>query len=230
MATNQPISTVSYNSEKFLVMKLNEWYNCHLISEWAFIKHVGEDGDKNHIHLRIVPNRRLDPMDLRDDLREYVSGNEKPLGCIGFRPSSESDWLLYVVHDKEYLKQKYSGGEKYEKIPYNVDDIKTSDGFMLETRFVRAKAQQKYTSACLAKQLKEGKKPFDLILEGHEPNKVNAIQQSLYRNEYGVLNERYLDLQNKYNLVVTCLENLGYKPEFHDINSDEPPCKLVEIE
>lgn len=227
--TNQPISTVSYNSEKFLLMKLNEWYNCHLISEWAYIKHIGEDGDKNHIHIRVIPNRRLDPMDLKDDLREYVSDNPKPLGCLGFRPSKEEDWLLYVVHDKDYLKQKYSGGENGEKILYNVEDIKTSDGFMLENRFVRAKASMKYSAASIAKQLKDGKKAFDLILEGQEPNKVNAIQQSLYRNEYAVLNEKFLDLQDKYNLVLICLENLGYKPEFQGYNEEGPHCKLVEL-
>lgn len=229
MATIQPISTVTYNSEKYLLMKLNEWYNCHLISEWAYIKHIGEDGDKNHIHLRIVPNRRLDPMDLKDDLREYVPDNPKPLGCIGFRPSSESDWLLYVVHDKDYLKQKYAGGEKHEKIPYNVEDIKTSDGFMLEIRFVRAKAQQKYSSASIAKQLKDGKKAFDLILEGQEPNKVNAIQQSLYRNEYAVLTEKYNDLFEKHELLLFALERLGYKPEYKSLSDDGLHCKLIEL-
>lgn len=229
MATNQPISTVSYNSEKFLLMKLNEWLNCHLISEWSYIKHIGEDGDKNHIHLRVVPNRRLDPMDLKDDLREYDPNHEKPLGCLGFRPSKEEDWLLYVVHDSEYLRMKYNSGEKGEKIPYAVDDIKTSDGFMLENRFIRAKASLKHSSASIAKQLKDGKKPFDLILEGQEPNKVNAIQQSLYRNEYCILQEKYNDLLTRNELLLLALQQLGYKPEYKNLYEEGQHCKLIEL-
>lgn len=205
MATIQPISTVSYNTEEFLLNKLNELYSAHIIREWYYIKHKGEDGDKDHIHLRIVPNRRLDPMEFQDELKEYTSKHSKPLGCIGIRYSKEEDWLLYVVHDKDYLKQKYSGGDKGEKIPYQFTDIVCSDDYMLENKFIRAKATLRHSSASIAQQIKQGKSTFDLILEGENPHTVNAIAQTMYRCDYK-------DLQARHNSLVEELSLLGFVP------------------
>ena len=104
MATQKPISTISYNTEPFLKEKLDTWYQAHIIQAYQYICHKGEDGDKDHIHVRIEPNKKLDPMDLIEQLREYQIGKDKPLGCRPFRPSKEEDWILYAVHDEEYLK------------------------------------------------------------------------------------------------------------------------------
>lgn len=87
MATQKPISTISYNSEKFLKEKLTSWYNAHIIQAYQYILHKGEDGDKDHIHLRIEPNKRVDPMSLSEDLKEFEAGKEKPRGCRPWRPS-----------------------------------------------------------------------------------------------------------------------------------------------
>ena len=212
MATNKPISTVTYNSEKFLQLRLNEWFDSHLIMEWSYIKHIGEDGDKDHFHLRIVPNRRLDPMDLRDLLKEYDPKKpDKPLGCLGFRPSKEEDWLLYVTHNKEYLKNKYGSPEKGEKIPYDYDKIVTSDGFMLEQRYIRALGTLNHTTSCIAKQIQDGKSPFDLILSGENPHIVNAITHSL--NQFD-----YLNLLDRHNSLIDCIIDLGYTPYLDDNN------------
>jgi len=107
MATQKPISTISYNTEAFLIEKLEELRKAHTIQAFQYIKHKGEDGDKDHIHLRIEPNRALDPMDLTDLLREYQFGKDKPLGVRTWRPSKEEDWFLYAVHDSAYMKLKY---------------------------------------------------------------------------------------------------------------------------
>ena len=137
MATQKPISTISYNSESFLSEKLDEWVNAHIIQAYQYIFHKGEDGDKDHIHVRIEPNKKLDPMQLSVELREYDTKNPtKPLGCRPWRPSKEEDWFLYAVHDEEYLKLKYGGGEKGEKLPYHYTDIKVSEFYDLETAFV----------------------------------------------------------------------------------------------
>lgn len=103
MATQKPISTISYNSESFLKEKLDIWVKAHIIQAYQYICHKGEDGDKDHIHLRIEPNKKLDPMDLADELKEFIQGKDKPLGVRPFRPSKEEDWFMYVVHDAEYL-------------------------------------------------------------------------------------------------------------------------------
>ena len=113
MATQKPISTISYNTELFLKEKLDTWYEAHIIQSYQYICHKGEDGDKDHIHVRIEPNKRVDPMDLQVQLREFQIGKEKPLGCRPFRPSKEEDWffsyivvflLLLSVYDKYIIK------------------------------------------------------------------------------------------------------------------------------
>ena len=115
----------------------------------------GEDGDKDHIHLRIEPNKKLDPMDLQEELREYQVGKEKPLGCRPFRPSKEEDWFLYVVHDSDYLKFKYGGGEKGEKLPYKWQDIKVPEDYDCEIAFIRAKAKLEHTSVNMASRMQK---------------------------------------------------------------------------
>jgi hypothetical protein len=67
--------------------------------------------------VKIEPNKKADPTDLIEELRECPSGRDKPLGCRPFRPSKEEDWLLYAVHDEKYLKSKYIEDAK-EKLPY----------------------------------------------------------------------------------------------------------------
>lgn len=138
MATQKPISTISYNTEGFLKEKLDGWLQAHIIQAYQYICHKGEDGDKDHIHVRIEPNKRLDPMDLQDELKEYQIGHDKPLGCRPFRPSKEEDWFLYAVHDKKYLNLKYGGGERGEKLHYSWRDIKVPDNYDCEVAFVRA--------------------------------------------------------------------------------------------
>ena len=138
--TKSPISTISYNTEEFLKEKLEQWYECHLIQAYMYIKHKGEEGDKDHIHLRIIPNKRLDPMDLSLELREYVPDCDKPLGVRPWQNSKEEDWFLYAVHDHDYLKIKYGLKEdSKEKLPYNWEDIVVSDMFDCEIAFIRAR-------------------------------------------------------------------------------------------
>ena len=145
MATQKPISTISYNTEAFLKEKLDTWYQAHIIQAYMYICHKGEDGDKDHIHVRIEPNKRIDPMDLKEGLNEYQIGHDKPLTCRPFRPSVEEDWVLYAVHDEKYLKLKY-GSDKGEKIPYQWSDIKASEGYDVEVAYLRAKSKQEHTS------------------------------------------------------------------------------------
>lgn len=183
MATNKPISTISYNSEEFLVSRLNEWYQAHLIQCWQYIKHKGEDGDKDHIHLRIEPNKRIDPMDLTQILMEYDPNHVKPLGCRPWRPSKEEDWFLYAIHDTQYLKIKYSDS-KDGKLPYKVEDIKASDGYDIETAVLRARQSLENHTACMIKELKQGRRAAELIEEGKDVFRIQAVLRSLQTTEF----------------------------------------------
>lgn len=209
MATQKPISTISYNTETFLKEKLDSWVDAHIIQAYMYIVHIGEDGDKDHIHVRVEPNKKLDPMDLSDALKEYVGFEDKPRKCRPWRPSVEEDWFLYAVHDEQYLKIKYGGGDKGEKIPYKWQDIKASEYYDIQTAWIRAKAKLEHTSVNMATRMQNGENPIDLIMQGENVYSVNAIARALYQNDYNRLQSKYSDLSNDYNLLSSAISNSG---------------------
>lgn len=204
--TSNAISTISYNTEEFLKDTLNELIACHIIQSYQYIKHKGEDGDKDHIHLRVVPNKRIDMMDLTERFKEYVPDNKKPLGVRDWNKSKESDWILYAVHDKDYLIQKY--GSDYvgkEKIPYKWEDIQVSDGFDIEIGYIRARATLRHTGASIQSELKNGKSASQLISEGRDVMKVKAVLQTLQLTNYETLAHHYAELEEHYNNLIVAL-------------------------
>jgi len=209
MATQKPISTISYNSEAFLKEHLDAWVKGHIIQSYMYICHKGEDGDKDHIHVRVEPNKKLDPMDLQEQLREFQIGKDKPLGCRPWRPSKEEDWILYAVHDKDYLTVKYGGGEKGEKIPYSWENIKAPEDYDVEVAFIRARSYLSHTTANMASRIKQGDDPLSLILQGENVFHVNAIMRALSVNDYERLNNEYLILQSKYDMLVDAINEFG---------------------
>lgn len=209
MATSRPISTISYNTKDFLLSKLNTWYKSHLIQAYQVIFHVGEEGDKNHAHVRIEPNKVLDPMNLTAELKEPDPHHNLPLGCRPWRPSDEANWCLYVVHDEEYLKFKYNGGEKGEKLPYKWQDIIASEYYDIETMFIRAKISFNHNSQCIAQRLASGDTPMSLILDGESPSQVNQINNALYHSDYAKLRNEYKKLENELNAYKNAAEKFG---------------------
>lgn len=221
MASQKPLSTISYNSEAFLREKLDDWLDGHIIQCYQYILHKGEDGDKDHIHLRIEPNKRLDPMNLQEALREYVPGNDKPLGCRPFRPSKEEDWFLYVLHDKNYLAFKYGGGDKGEKIPYDISDLRAPFDYDLDIAVSRAKASMKHTAPAIIDQIKNGKSMFDLIASGENIYLMNAIVSALSRTDYKATLQAYNNLQDYVAKMQNAVERAGYMFDLRDDNELE---------
>lgn len=207
--TDRPLSTISYNSETFLREKLDTWVEQHIIQCYQYICHKGEDGDKDHIHVRIEPNKRLDKMDLTEQLKEYEKGKDKPRGVRPWRPSKEEDWILYAVHDEDYLRIKYGGFEKGEKLPYKWEDIKVSDGYDMEVAYVRAQAMMEHTNANLIKRLKSGADACDLVNEGENVHTVNAIVRTLNDTEFSKLAKKYYELKHKYECICDELLKIG---------------------
>lgn len=208
MATQKPISTISYNSEAFLREKLETWYSAHIIQAYQYICHKGEDGDKDHIHVRIEPNKKLDPMTLLEELREYQIGKDKPLGCRPFRPSKEEDWLLYAVHDARYLRSKYGGGEKGEKLPYKWQDVRASDMYDTEIAFIRAQAHMEHTSGNMATKLASGDTPLELIMQGENVYMVNALMRAMSTTDYTRVCNELVDTRKELEICTTKLESL----------------------
>lgn len=209
MATQKPISTISYNSEAFLVEKLQNLYDAHIIQAWQFITHKGEDGDKDHIHLRIEPNKRVDPMELTEIFKEFEKGNDKPLGVRPWRLSKEEDWFLYAVHDSDYLSLKYGGGDRGEKLPYDWQDINTSPYYDLETAWIRAKAAQKHSTVNIAFQLQNGQNPVDLVFQGENPYTVMNILRLISGTDYSRLAAEYKKLYDENQSLIDALNRDG---------------------
>lgn len=209
MATQKPISTISYNSEAFLVEKLQNLYDAHIIQAWQFITHKGEDGDKDHIHLRIEPNKRIDPMELTEMFKEYEKGKDKPLGVRPWRQSKEEDWYLYAVHDSDYLSLKYGGGERGEKLLYDWKDINTSPDYDLETAWIRAKAAQKHSTVNIASQIQNGQNPVDLVFQGENPYTVMNILRLISGTDYSRLAAEYKKLYDDYQSLIDALNRDG---------------------
>lgn len=121
MKTSKPISTISYNTKDFLEEKLNEWRKNGIIEFAMWIRHEPEEGDKKaHFHVYIKPARLLQTLDLEEMSQEIDPQNlDKPLKMISFRSSVESDWVLYSIHDKQYLAEKGLTRQNH----YDISDI-----------------------------------------------------------------------------------------------------------
>lgn len=209
MATQRPISTISYNTEAFLKEKLDTWFEAHIIQAYQYIKHKGEDGDKDHIHLRIEPNRRLDPMELVDALKEHIPGEKKPRGVLTFRPSKEEEWLLYAIHDKGYLLQKYGGGENHEKLPYDWREIVASDGYDVETVMIRSRAYLRHTSSNLATRILEGEDPGKMVVQGENIFTLNGVMKALEMTKFGEVAKENAELKRKLRAINVLLAQRG---------------------
>lgn len=218
MATQKPISTISYNSTAFLKEKLDTWLSSHIIQAYQFIWHKGEDGDKDHIHLRIEPNKVLDPMDLQEQLNEYVRGSDKPLGCRPFRPSKEEDWILYSVHDEQYLALKYNGGEKGEKLPYHWQDIIVPDNYDMEIAFIRAKSYLEHTSQSIIHRLQKGDSAISLALQGENPYIINQALRLLQTSDYQRAVKDCQDMQLRFERLCSLVSRAGFDIVFDDDN------------
>lgn len=107
MQTSKLISSISYNTEKFLRGKLYSLVRSNILEYGYAVWHEPEDDEtKGHFHFIVQPNRRLDTNKLRNEFLEVVAGEEKPRCCLPFHSSKMRDWILYAEHNAAYLIQK----------------------------------------------------------------------------------------------------------------------------
>lgn len=127
MRTTKPIATISFNSEAFLITKLNELTKAGRLSFWAFIPHEPEDdegGKKLHHHVFAEPSKMLQTDDLRRELMEFdPEMPTKPRGCLAWTSSNFGHWYMYALHDRRYLASK----GQTRRFSYTHDAFRTSD-------------------------------------------------------------------------------------------------------
>ncbi len=179
MRTSKPFSTISYNSENFLKVKLNELIKNRVLDFWVFIEHAPEEDEKKaHKHLYLIPNGILQT----DVLKEYLAepdpnDPEHPLNCTIFASSKFDDWYLYGLHDKAYLSSK-GQSRKYH---YVKDQFITSS----EEHFgelVRCVDRSKYIGLERVIDAVENNVPFwEMVRLGQIP--IQLINQYQYAYE-----------------------------------------------
>lgn len=212
MATHKPISTISYNSRSFLLEKINELYEGHIIQNYLVIFHVGEEGDKDHAHVYLEPNCRVDPMDIREMFNEYEIGHSKPLTVRPFRPSKEEDWIMYAVHDPLYLRMH--GDEIGGKIEYKWQEIICPSDFALEEAYIRAKIKCEHSTASLSQRLYKGENPLSLVLEGANPVTINSLVNLISKQSFTELAVELHKTQLMLDNLISYLEMRGIKVAF----------------
>lgn len=170
MATSKPISSISYNTEPYLVTKLTSLVQSGIISFWAYIRHNGEEktqdeaAGKDHIHLLMIPNRRVDLVAVGKEFQEfYPNDPQRPLRCMPFRTSKTDDWIMYALHDPDYLA--FHGMEK--TYVYDVVDFVTSDEDYLHQLWVEARQSLHNNPAIkIRRKAKEGVSFTRLVQSG----------------------------------------------------------------
>lgn len=174
---NTPFSTISYNSPAFLDTRLNEMLIAKDIRFAMWIYHKAEkDEAKDHIHLYIEPKGSCDPDSLLSELSEFDPTHpDKPLGCLPWRKSKTDDWLLYAIHNPDYLWTKKRQKREFH---YQFNAIHNTDPFFFG-ELVNNIDYRWRDSIELADRLAHGQDLTDLVFRGYI-NLGNACQAKAF--------------------------------------------------
>lgn len=192
MNTTKPITTISYNSVEYLETRLVDLVKAGMIDRYYFIPHKGEGGDKDHIHMLIIPAKSLDAIWLQKQFNEPDPNNAKPLGVRPFdKCKSEDDFFAYSVHDPVYIELK---GETKE-FTYKPSDFHSNDEYA-EERVKEAVAECTkgfYPLKALTNMMLAGTRVIDLAKGGHiNPRDYRALKE-MEADLFGTTEQRLMD-------------------------------------
>lgn len=177
MKTSKPFSTISYNSDEFLTVKLSELVQRRKIEFWTYIEHLPEEDEKKeHKHLYIVPNGQINTDEVLDFLTELDPKHpDKPLACIRPHSSKFMDWYLYSIHDPDYLASK---GQS-RRFHYTKDELKCSDTDYLNEEIHQMDMSKLNKTKALKSAAESGQDFATLLLNGQIPiQQVYAYAQA----------------------------------------------------
>ena len=167
MKTRMPIATISYNSDNYLILKLQQLQKAKIISTWFFINHIPEDDEKKpHKHVYIEPSKTIQTDDLLDEFIEpNLKEPSKPFKCLHFHSSKFADWYLYALHNKSYLASKGQSRRHH----YDRDEIIASDTDELD-ELIRTIDMTKYSAEFrMMKAIKDGLSFTQFFERGNVP-------------------------------------------------------------
>lgn len=105
--TKKPISTISFNTENYLLHQLDCLVKSTKVESWMYVRHKAEeDTKKDHIHMLLIPCSPVNPVNVRKMFVEPTFDGSGDLCCLPFVTSKVTDWLLYALHYKPYLLSK----------------------------------------------------------------------------------------------------------------------------
>lgn len=185
LKTSKPFSTISYNSNDFLLTKLTDLVNRNKIDFFAYIEHLPEEDEvKPHKHLFVIPNGQVDTDQVRDYLEELDPNNiDKPFRCLPCQSSKFADWYFYGLHNAEYLASK---GQS-RKYCYDDNEILcSSTDYLAELKHQIdfSKVGNKKTKIVL-ERLAGGETPIDLLSVGLISAQNFMQWEKIYNHMYG---------------------------------------------
>lgn len=186
MNTIRLISNISYNSDSFFEGKISELIDQGVIDFCFWIRHQPDlDDKKSHIHFVLKPSQRIDTSKLRDYFNELDPSNDKPLTCttVWRFTSSLQDWLLYCIHDRDYLRSKHLERNTF----YKFSDIKSSDFDALNFEISMIDRVSFDRMAILQNAVLDHIPFFQLVQDGVIP----ISQRSQYEYQYNALWDYY---------------------------------------
>lgn len=193
MITKRPISTISYNSKEFITKMLDELISARKISFYSGVYHIGEvldDGSKEkcHAHIYIEPHKKIDSMELIEMSKEVDPTHpDKPLKTIFWHYSDWDNWLLYALHDIDYLKLKM----QKRQYQYTYDEFFYSDSDEFFERY-----NQAIHSSTIADMLR-----LPRLLKEHSVAELTAL--GYVRPDNATQYKAYEDLLRRGNMELT---------------------------
>lgn len=186
MLTSKAISTISWNSDLFLYKVLKRLYEQDLITFYSMVYHYKEDDElKDHWHIFMIPNGRIDTSKLREEFIEIVNNNDKPLCCLPFDNSKWQDWFLYNSHDVKYLASK-GLSRKYH---YRPEDFVSSDEMAFTEKLHTMDLSKLNGQERFAQAVADGFTFEDLLCRGFVPfqlvHQYERVYQTLKFGKFG---------------------------------------------
>ena len=179
MKTSVILSNITWNTPQFFKRAAEELVKAGILDWVHAVPHKAEsDEKKEHIHFILKPSKAIDTAWLQMRFTEIPPGEFLPR-----KPTSDwrktknfTDWLLYSLHDKDYLASKL---EKHE-FSYTLDDCITTDISSLENSYREAKLSGLGPVSKIRRAYELGYKREEFFLSGAIPLSLIGAANTLW--------------------------------------------------